>query len=170
MARAEMILRTQSTLTELRGKFSLTLGGPQEETFLEKAKRLGLLRDVLSKTIIPCQVELKGEGRINPCLIVPNSYPVEMFPPHKRLAAGGQVESLANSEYTLPRLIVEGGVAASRHMARRTDADIGLDPRKLQIPREAQLVILPVRLVYRTRPRCRVASPAGRTRPQARAL
>jgi hypothetical protein len=107
MARAEMILRTQSTLTELRGKFSLTLGGSPDETFLEKAKRLGLLRDVLSKTIIPCQVELKGEGRINPCLIVPNSYPVEMFPAHKRLAAGGQVESLANSEYTLPRLIVE---------------------------------------------------------------
>ncbi|HEX4230485.1 MAG TPA: hypothetical protein VHZ07_17550 [Bryobacteraceae bacterium] len=101
--RAETIQRTQAALAELRSKHSLTLGGSHDETFLEKAKRLGLPRDVLSKTVIPCQVELEGSGRANPCLIVPQSLPVEMFPAHKRLALGGQVESLTLSEFTMPK-------------------------------------------------------------------
>jgi hypothetical protein len=107
MRRAETIQKTQEALAELRSKYSLTLGASNDETFLQKAKRLGLPRDVLSKTIIPCQVELQGSGRANPSLLVPQSLPVEMFPAYKRLALGSQVESLTTSEYTLPRHILE---------------------------------------------------------------
>jgi hypothetical protein len=106
MNRAETIQRTQAGLAELRSKYSLTLGASHGESFLEKAKRLGLAREVLSKTVIPCQVELREAGRANPCLIVPQSLPVEMFPAHKRLALGGQVDSLTLSEFALPRHLV----------------------------------------------------------------
>jgi hypothetical protein len=111
--RAEIIQKTQAALAELRSKYSLTLGALRDERFLEKAKRLGLLREVLSKTVIPCQVELRDAGRANPCLIVPESLPVEMFPSYKRLALGGQVESLTISEFSLPRHLI---AAAWRHV------------------------------------------------------
>jgi hypothetical protein len=107
MRRAETIQKTQAALGELRVKHGFALGSSQGESLLAKAKRLGLLRDVLSKTVIPCQVELRDEGRANPCLIVPHSLPVEMFPAHKRLALGEQVESLTTTEFSLPRHILE---------------------------------------------------------------
>lgn len=107
MRRAETIQKTQAMLAELRAKYGLALPAPQAESFLAKAKRLNLLRDVLNKTVIPCQVELRDEGRANPALIVPHSLPVEMYPAYKRLAAGGQLESLSSSEFMLPKHILE---------------------------------------------------------------
>lgn len=105
--RVEMIQKTQAALAELQAKYGFAMGTSKGESLLEKAKRLGLPRGVLSKMIIPCQADLKDDGPANPCLIVPQSLPVEMFPAHKRLAVGGQVESLSNSQFTLPRHVME---------------------------------------------------------------
>jgi hypothetical protein len=105
--RAETIQKTQTTISELREKHGLKLGASGGEGLFQKAKRLGLARDVLSKTVFPCQAELKEDKPANPCLLVPQSLPVELFPAHKRLAVGGQVVSLSNSQFTLPRLIMD---------------------------------------------------------------
>ncbi|HEX4809365.1 MAG TPA: hypothetical protein VH325_10565 [Bryobacteraceae bacterium] len=105
--RVEIIQKTQATIAELKAKYGLALGASRGEGLFAKAKRLGLLQGVLSKTIIPCQAELKDDRPANPCLIVPQSLPVEMFPAHKRLAVGGQVESLSISQFTLPRHVME---------------------------------------------------------------
>ena len=107
MRRVETIQKTQTMLAELGSKYGLALPASQGESFLAKAKRLNLPRDVLNKTVIPCQLELLDQGRANPALIVPHSLPAEMYPVYKRLAVGGQVQSLASSEFTLPKHILE---------------------------------------------------------------
>jgi hypothetical protein len=57
--------------------------------------------------VVPCRAELDEAGWADPCLIVPADWPIALLPPHKRLAVGGQVKSIADSRFLLPRCVLE---------------------------------------------------------------
>jgi hypothetical protein len=97
------------TLAELEAKYGNSLGGHGTSAVTEQAKRLQLPQKLLNNhtSVIPCAAELKGVGMADPSLILPASWPVELLPPHKQLAVGGQVVSIARSSYALPPYIMD---------------------------------------------------------------
>lgn len=107
--RTEVIERTRATLAELQAKYGLPLGGPNREQLLGDAASLMLTRKILSppKTVIPCAGNLQDVGRVDPVLIVPANMPVELLPPHKAIAVGGQVLSISRSLFALPSYIMD---------------------------------------------------------------
>ncbi len=107
--REEALQHIRHTLAELETKYGMNLGGEGTGVLTEQAKRLQLPQKLLNNqtAVIPCVAELKEFGLADPCLIVPASWPVELLPPHKQLAVGGQVTSLARSTYSLPRYIMD---------------------------------------------------------------
>lgn len=107
-SRAETIASTRAALADLQGKYSLPLGGDKRESLLNEAAGLMLPRKILTpaKTVIPCAAELQDIGRAEPVLIVPANMPVELFPPHKTLAVGGQVLAISRSIFALPSYIM----------------------------------------------------------------
>ncbi len=107
--RAEAIERDRTAIAELQSKYGLALRGPNGENFLEQAAELKLPRKILSppKTVIPCSAELKDVGGADPCLIVPPTIPIELLPPHKSIAAGGQVVSITRSLFALSNYLID---------------------------------------------------------------
>jgi hypothetical protein len=57
--------------------------------------------------LVPCRAELDGIGTADPCLIVPATWPVELLPPHRHVAVGGQVKSIEPSRYLLPKCVLD---------------------------------------------------------------
>ena len=109
MARAEAIARARTELAELTDKYGLAMQDSAGESIMNQAKAMGLQRTVLSppKIVVPCALELAGLGRVDPCLIVPASLPIELLPKHKALAVGGQVKSLARSMFGLSPYLMD---------------------------------------------------------------
>lgn len=107
--RAEAIERERAALPELRDKYGLALGGADSNSLYQRAIDLKLTRKVFSpaKIVIPCSAELKDVGTADPCLIVPATLPLELLPPHKALAVGGQVISLTRSPFALPTYLMD---------------------------------------------------------------
>ena len=109
MARAEAIARARTQLAELTDKYGLAFQSPDSETMMKQADELRVKRSVMTpaKTVMPCAAELKDMGKIDPCLIVPASLPIELLPSHKALAVGGQVLALYRSLYCLSPYITD---------------------------------------------------------------
>ena len=109
MGKAEIIERDRKQITELKGKYGLSFPAPEDESPLKQAIEMKLTRSVLSppKTVVPCAAELKDLGKVDPCLIVPSSLPIELLPKHKAVAAGGQVISLSRSLYTMSHYLMD---------------------------------------------------------------
>lgn len=109
MARAEGIARARTELAELTEKYGLAMKDGGGQPLIKQAEELMLPRTVLSppKVVVPCAAELKDLGRVDPCLIVPSSLPIELLPKHKTLAVGGQVLSMARSLYGLSPYLMD---------------------------------------------------------------
>jgi hypothetical protein len=109
MARAEAIARARTELAELTEKHGLAMKDAEGQPLIKQAAALGLQRTVLSpaKIVVPCAAELKDLGRVDPCLIVPFSLPLELLPKYKALAVGGQVLSMGRSMFGLSPYIME---------------------------------------------------------------
>jgi hypothetical protein len=106
MARAEAIARARTELAELTEKHGLSM---PDDSLLKQAEQLKLKRTVLSppKIVIPCATELRGMGRVDPCLIVPATLPIELLPKHKSLAVGGQLVSIGRSLYGMSPYLMD---------------------------------------------------------------
>lgn len=109
MARAEAIARARTQLTELTEKYGLSMSDPDGQPLIKQAEAMGLQRTVLSppKVVVPCAAELKDFGRVDPCLVVPSSLPIELLPKHKSLAVGGQVLSMGRSMFGLSPYLMD---------------------------------------------------------------
>jgi hypothetical protein len=109
MSRVEQIENARTEVSELTAKFGLALKDASGESLISKATDLKLLRTILSppKTVVPCSAELKEVGRLDPCLIIPVSLPIEFYPRHKSLAAGGQVVSISRSMYAMSTYMID---------------------------------------------------------------
>jgi len=114
MSRVEQIERARGELADLTSKFGLEMKDAAGEPLIKKAVDFKLLRSILSppKTVIPCATELQGRGHVDPCLIVPSTLPIELFPPHKSLAVGGQVQSLARSMFAMSPYMIDEAARA----------------------------------------------------------
>lgn len=110
MARGEAIARARTQLAELTAKYGLSLARSDGGVpFMKQAEDLKLQRTLLSppKTVVPCAAELKDVGRVDPCLIVPSSLPIELLPQHQSLAVGGQLLSLSRSLYGMSPYLMD---------------------------------------------------------------
>jgi hypothetical protein len=109
MARAEAIARARTELAELTDKYGLAMPDNGGEPVIRQAQAMGIQRTVLSppKIVVPCALDLMDLGRVDPCLIVPASLPIELLPKHKLLAVGGQVKSLARSMFGLSPYLMD---------------------------------------------------------------
>ena len=114
MSRVEQIEQARAGMAELAAQFGLAMKDGKGESLIEKAMDLKLTRTILSppKTVFPCAAELKGLGYLDPCLIVPVSLPVELMPGHKRMAVGGQVQSIARSLYAMSPYMIDEAARA----------------------------------------------------------
>jgi hypothetical protein len=114
MGRLEQIEQARAGVAELAAKFGLTMKGAHGESLFDKARDLKLARTILSppKTVFPCAAELMASGYLDPCLIVPASLPVELMPPYKSLAVGGQVTSISRSMYAMSPYMIEEAARA----------------------------------------------------------
>jgi hypothetical protein len=103
------VAERRSRLAELTQQFGLAFKGDLSTTIFDTAKRLGLVRKILTsaKPPIACAAKLLSGEAADPCLIVHSSLPVELLPKHKTLAVGGQVESIALSRFSLPAYVSE---------------------------------------------------------------
>lgn len=107
--REEYLRRVRESLGQLESRYGLELGGAGGIDLTAEARRLQLPQPLLNNQtiVIPCQAELQDLGLVDPCLIVPSSWPVELLPAHKQLAVGGQVRSIARSAYSLPKYVMD---------------------------------------------------------------
>ena len=107
--RAESLERDRAAVAELQQKFGLALAGPNGESLYQDAVNLKMPRKVLSppKTVIPCAVELKDGGTIDPCLIIPTTLPIELAPVHKGVAVGGQVKTIRRSMFAMTNYLID---------------------------------------------------------------
>jgi hypothetical protein len=107
--RAEFIEQSRKQLAEARSKYDLVMRGSNGQSLYEEAVKLKLTRKILSppKTVIPCAAELKDIGKANPCLIVPSTIPIELLPPHKALAVGGQVLAISRTSLALSSYLMD---------------------------------------------------------------
>ncbi|HZS55616.1 MAG TPA: hypothetical protein VFA65_14540 [Bryobacteraceae bacterium] len=108
-SRAEALEKDRATVAELQEKYGLSLVRPSGENFYEEAVKLKLPRKVLSppKTVIPCSVQLKDGGTVDPCLIIPTALPIELAPVHKAVAVAGQITLLQRSLFALPNYLID---------------------------------------------------------------
>lgn len=97
------------TLETLAERYGIGLGAAQAETLPADARRMRIppRQSRHQPALVPCLAELDGMGWADPCLIVPADWPIAQLPPHKRLAVGGQVKSVAESRFLLPRCVME---------------------------------------------------------------
>jgi hypothetical protein len=104
-----VIEQSRRQLAEARSKYDLVMRGSNGEPLYEQAVKLKLTRKILSppKTVIPCSAELKDIGKSDPCLIVPSTIPIELLPPHKRLAVGGQVLAIGKTRLALSSYLMD---------------------------------------------------------------
>lgn len=102
-------LHLRLELEALADRYGLELGGLNSQSLLQKAQRMQVspLFPRHLGPVIPCRVELDGSGSADPCLIVPADWPIQLLPPHKRLAVGGQVRSISESRFRLPACVME---------------------------------------------------------------
>jgi len=109
VTRAEMIEQDREKLAEAESKYGLLLRAPDGSDLYAQAGSLKLHRKILSppKTVIPCSAVLKDLGPVDPCLIVPASLPLEVLPPHRSVATGGQVTSINRSVFALPSFLMD---------------------------------------------------------------
>lgn len=107
--RSESIERSRTRLAELTGQYGLSMRGADGESLFDQAVAMKLTRTVLTppKIVIPCAAHLKDEGKIDPCLIVPSSLPIELLPKHKLLAAGGQVTGIGRSLFAMSPYLMD---------------------------------------------------------------
>jgi hypothetical protein len=107
--REEYLRRLRESLGQLESRYGLELGGAGGIDLTAEARRLQLPQPLLNNQtiVIPCQAELQDLGLVDPCLIVPSSWPVELLPAHKQLAVGGQVRCIARSTYSLPKYVMD---------------------------------------------------------------
>jgi hypothetical protein len=107
--REEYLRRLRESLNRLESRYGLELGGSAGADLTAEARRLQLPQPLLNNQtiVIPCQAELRDLGLVDPCLIVPSGWPVELLPTHKQLAIGGQVRSIARSAYSLPKYVMD---------------------------------------------------------------
>jgi len=96
-------------LAEAGKKYGLLLRAPDGSDLYAQAGSMKLPRKILSppKTVIPCSAVLKDFGPVDPCLIVPASLPLEVLPPHRSIAAGGQATSISRSVFALPSFLMD---------------------------------------------------------------
>ncbi len=108
-SRAEALDKARETISDLQNKYGLALRGANGESLYDEAVALKLPRAVLSpaKTVIPCAAELKDLGKVDPCLIVQSSLPLELLPPHKSLAVGGQVAAIKRSFFAMSSYLTD---------------------------------------------------------------
>jgi hypothetical protein len=109
MSRTEAIERERTEVSELSTKFGLVMKDAAGESLMQRAVDLKITRTILSppKTVVPCALEMKGLGYLDPCLIVPVSLPIELYPQHKSLAVGGQVQSISRSMYAMSPYMID---------------------------------------------------------------
>lgn len=109
MAKSEIIERDRTQIAELKEKYGLSFQKPDSESPLKQAIDMKLNRSVLfpPKTVIPCAADLKDSGKVDPCLIVPSSLPLELLPKHKEIAVGGQVISISRSLYAMSPYLMD---------------------------------------------------------------
>jgi hypothetical protein len=109
MTRAEAIEQDREKLAELGSKYGLLLRAPDGSDLYAQTGSMKLHRKILSppKTVIPCSAVLEGFGPTDPCLVVPASLPLEVLPPHRSIAAGGQVMSVGRSVFALPNFLMD---------------------------------------------------------------
>lgn len=107
--RTETLERARGTISELQSRFGLALRGPNGESLYDEAAALKLPRTVLlpPKTVIPCAAELKDTGKVDPCLIVQASLPLELLPTHKTIAVGGQVSAIKRSFFAMSSYLTD---------------------------------------------------------------
>jgi hypothetical protein len=117
MGRAESLEMDRANVAELQQKHGLKLAGANGEDLFQTATDLKLPRKILSppKIVIPCAVELKQGGTLDPCLIIPTSLPIELAPMHKAIAVGGQVKSLRRSVFALSNYLIDEAFRAQGH-------------------------------------------------------
>jgi hypothetical protein len=115
--RAESLEKDRATVAELQQKYGLSLAGANGENIFQEAANLKLPRKILSppKTVIPCAVELKEGGTVDPCLIIPTNLPIELAPMHKAIAVGGQVASIRRSMFALTNYLIDEAFRAQGH-------------------------------------------------------
>lgn len=108
-SRAEALDKARGVISDLQAKHGLALRGPNGESLYDEAAALKLPRTVLlpPKTVIPCAAELKDAGKVDPCLIVQSSLPLELLPAHKTMAVGGQVTAIRRSLYAMSSYITD---------------------------------------------------------------
>lgn len=97
-------LHLRLDLEALAERYGLELGGPNQQALLTEARRMQVSPSLPRHPgpVVPCRAELDGTGSADPCLIVPADWPIQLLPPHKRLAVGGQVKSIRESRFRLP--------------------------------------------------------------------
>jgi hypothetical protein len=107
--RAEALDKARATISDLQSKYGLALQGPNGESLYEEAVALKLPRTVLlpPKTVIPCAAEIKDIGKVDPCLIVQSSLPLELLPMHKTIMVGGQVNAIKRSFFAMSSYITD---------------------------------------------------------------
>jgi hypothetical protein len=115
--RAEALEKDRASLAELQPKYGLTLAGPNGENLYQQAIDLKLPRKILSppKTVIPCSVDLKEGGIVDPCLIIPTVMPIELAPLHKGVIVGGQIKTIRRSLYALSNYLMDEAYRAQGH-------------------------------------------------------
>jgi len=108
-SRAEALDKARETISDLQSKYGLALRGPNGESLYDDAVALKLPRTVLlpPKTVIPCAAELKEMGKVDPCLIVQASLPLELLPPHKTICVGGQVSAIKRSFFAMSSYLTD---------------------------------------------------------------
>lgn len=108
-SRAATLDKARTTISDLQSKYGLALQGPNGESLYDQAVALKLPRTVLlpPKTVIPCAAELKDIGKVDPCLIVQSSLPLELLPTHRSIAVGGQVNVIKRSFFALSSYLTD---------------------------------------------------------------
>jgi hypothetical protein len=100
--------QVRTALEALAERYGIGLGAPHTHALAAEARCMqvhGL--SGRPSVVVPCRAELEDVGWADPCLIVPADWPIALLPPHKRLAVGGQVKSIADSRFLLPKCVLE---------------------------------------------------------------
>ena len=115
--RAETLEKERATVAELQAAYGYKLAGPNGEDLYKQAVDLKLPRKILSppKTVIPCAIESKEGGAVDPCLIIPTNMPIELAPVHKAVMVGGQVKAIRRSLYALSNYLADEAYRAQGH-------------------------------------------------------
>jgi len=96
-------------LESLAKRYGLELGANSGDSLAAEARRMQVPQRLLphQPALVPCSAELDGIGSVDPCLIVQATWPIELLPPHRRVAVGGQVKSIGKSPFSLPKCVLD---------------------------------------------------------------